>query len=96
MAHSQKCPHCHTWNDDRDYCSQCHYVLNYEVQRKLEVGKKEEEHQQKKDKVDLFLDRMKTSRYAVVRGLYFLFYWVWLIYAAIVSFFIALIAAGPG
>lgn len=93
----QKCPHCHTWNENRDYCSQCNYLLNYEISRKLEILKKEEqEANREKDAIDIFIHRMRNSRFILVKTLFYFFYSIWFIFAAIVSFFVALIAAGPG
>jgi len=93
----QKCPKCNTWNENCDYCSQCNHVLNYELIRKAEIQKQErEEANKKKDAIDIFLHRMKHSRYILVKGIFYFFYSVWFVFAAIVSFFVALIAAGPG
>ncbi|MFZ9847213.1 MAG: hypothetical protein ACO3EE_03545 [Flavobacteriales bacterium] len=93
----QKCLHCHTWNENRDYCSKCNHALNYEIARKIEIAKKEEqEANREKDALDKFIYRMKNSRFILVKGIFYFFYSIWFIFAAIVSFFVAIIAAGPG
>jgi Na+/melibiose symporter-like transporter len=93
----QKCPSCHTWNENRDYCSNCNHLLNYEIARKLEIEKKEvQEANREKDAIDNLIHRMKNSRFILVKGIFYFFYSIWFIFAAIVSFFVAIIAAGPG
>jgi len=92
----QKCPSCHTWNENRDYCSNCNHLLNYEIARKLEIEKKEvQEANREKDAIDNLIHRMKNSRF-ILKGIFYFFYSIWFIFAAIVSFFVAIIAAGPG
>jgi Na+/melibiose symporter-like transporter len=72
-------------------------VLNYEIARKIEVEKKEEqEANREKDALDKFIYRMKNSRFILVKAIFYFFYSIWFIFAAIVSFFVAIIAAGPG
>ncbi len=97
MASLKLCPKCHTWNNDRDYCEKCNHLLNHEIARKIEVEIQEEKEANRElDAVDIFIHKVKNSRFLLVRGVYYLFYSIWFIYTVIVSIGVAIIAAGPG
>ncbi|MCX6181362.1 MAG: hypothetical protein NT150_05510 [Bacteroidetes bacterium] len=97
MSISKRCPKCHTWNNDRDYCEQCNQLLNHETARKIEVEQQEQQHlNREKDSVDIFLHNMRHSRYIIIRAVFYLFYSVWFVFTAIVSLGVAIVAAGPG
>jgi hypothetical protein len=97
MSTLRICAKCHTWNENQDHCTNCGHLLNPDLIRKIELEKKEKlEAGRELDKVDLFLHKVKNSRFILVRVAYYLFYSIWFIFTAIVSFFIAIIAAGPG
>jgi hypothetical protein len=97
MASLKLCPKCHTWNDNKDYCEKCDHLLNHEIARKIEVEKQEaKEANRELDAVDLFLHKVKNSRFIIVRGFYYFFYSIWFLFTAIVSLGVAIVAAGPG
>lgn len=97
MLVSKLCKKCNNWSTNQDFCPYCGNLLNHQTIRNLEIKKKEElAANREKDAIDLFIFRMRNSRFIVVKGIFYFFYSIWFIFAAIVSFFVAIIAAGPG
>ncbi len=93
----RKCPDCQTWNETNTHCTNCGYVLDYELRRQQEVKAFEEEQASRPpDKTTVFLDSMKHSRFFPIKAIYYLFYSVWALFAAILSGIMFFIAAGPG
>ena len=85
------------WNTNVTHCSNCGAILDPHLQLKRENELREEAVRNRtKDKVDLFLEHFKTSRWWLVKGLYYVLYSVWFLLFTIVSFFIYMVAAGPG
>ncbi len=94
---NRKCPKCHTWNTDNDYCTNCNELLNHQIRLKeAEQARQTEWDNRKLDKIDATIKRMQYSKYAVVRILFYFVYSVWMIIFWISSFFITMIAMGPG
>ena len=93
----RKCRKCNTWNTDNDFCTNCNAPLSPQEIRKAEVAELERKEADKpKDKVDLFLEKMKDSRYILVRGLYYICFSLWAAFMAVLAFFLWLVAATPG
>ena len=97
MTTSRKCPECSTWNTDSDYCGNCGRLINPYLEIKQENEQREAAIKNRtKDRVDLFLEQFKQSRWWAVKALYYLLYSVWFLLFGLVSFFIYMVAAGPG
>ncbi len=97
MSTIRKCPKCNHWNAEEDYCQSCGYLLNHQIRLELEDKARDEEAKNRiPEGIEKFLLQMKTSKWMLIRGLYYVLYSVWFLIFSIVSFFIALIALGPG
>ena len=93
----RKCPQCGTWNTDNDHCTSCNATLNPELARQEAHDAREEKAANRPpDKLDILHDKMENSRWLIVRIIYRILYAVWTVFIAIVSFFMWMIAAGPG
>jgi hypothetical protein len=92
-----KCPKCQTWNEDRDYCLECNTLLNYKIQRALEIEQKRiAEANRPKGALDLFLDRIKISEKPMEKALYYALQSLWFLLLAFASLCLVFLAAGPG
>lgn len=97
MAVSMRCPKCKTWTRDSDYCQNCNEFLDFTKTRDAELEeRKQVEAAKPPDKIDVFFHRFKHSRFWPVRAVYYFFYSIWFVLSAIVSFFMLMMAAGPG
>lgn len=97
MSVQRRCPECQHWNADEQHCTSCGQLLDPEQLQ--EARKRKTSAAIAADtpgKLDRWHDAMKYSRWMAVRGLYWVFYSVWMIFFSIISFFIALIAGTPG
>lgn len=97
MSSLKKCPKCETWNEDKEHCTNCGELLDYWKIREQEVAAKDKEFAERPiPKTDQFFIDMKSSRFLLVRMVYYILYSVWAIVMAIVTFFMMMIAYGPG
>jgi hypothetical protein len=97
MSSNKKCPKCDIWNEDLSHCSNCNELLDYWKIRELEVTKKEKTFKDRPlSDSELFFKNMKYSRFLMVKAVYYIFYSIWAAVMAIVSFFLMMIAYGPG
>lgn len=94
MATDRKCPSCHTWNKDLDYCSQCNTLLSPKIIEEQREEIREKRRHRAPNKLELFLQRWKESKYWVLRAIYQILYTIGFIFFAIASFF-AWLAASP-
>jgi hypothetical protein len=82
-----KCRKCNTWNNGGNYCEKCGAVISMEEEERLaQKIKKEELAKSPKDKFTLFIDKYKHHPNFVLRGIFYIFYSVYLIFAAIGGF----------
>lgn len=82
-----KCRKCKTWNDGGDYCKNCNAVISMREEERLETEiKKEIERNKPKDKIDLFIEKYKNHNNIILRGIFYLFYSIYLVFAAIGGF----------
>lgn len=94
---SRKCPKCGTWNGAEDHCISCNQLLNYQKQLEQEHEARETAYRLRKlDSVDVFLAKFRNSRWWAVKAIYYILYSAWFVLASLVSFFIYMVAAGPG
>jgi hypothetical protein len=92
-----KCPKCQTWNEDRDYCLNCNELLNYKIQRALEIeAKRVAEENRPKSDLDLFLERIKNSDKPSEKVLHYLLQSLWFLVLGFASLCVLFLAAGPG
>ena len=97
MSSLKKCPNCDTWNENLERCKNCNELLDYWQIRAKEAAQKDKEFRERPiPKSDQIFMNMKTSRFWLIRGIYYALYSVWALLIAIVSFFMMLIAYGPG
>ena len=83
-----KCRSCQTWNNDRDYCINCNSVISIQEEERIENAKKKEiERNKPKDKIDLFVEKYKNHSNIFIKGTFYMFYSVYLIFAGIGAFF---------
>lgn len=97
MSSLIKCPKCQTWNENLDYCSNCHQLLNYAIQKQQEDSQKQLEALQKpKDRMELYLERIKNSDKAIDKMIYLSLKSTWFLLVAFVSLALAVLVFGPG
>ncbi len=93
----RKCKSCGTWNTDNDFCSQCNKAISPVELEKIEVQKRQSfSDKLEKSMLDKSFAKFKNSSNPFVRELYKILYGFWVIYMAIISFFLWFIALGPG
>ena len=79
-----KCRKCKTWNDGGDYCSNCGAVISMEEEERIEIEiKKEIERNKPKDKFELLVEKYKHHDNLILRGIFYIFYSIYLVFAAI-------------
>lgn len=82
-----KCRKCKTWNDGGDYCKKCNAVISMEEEERLDIEvKKEIERNKPKDKIELFIEKYKNHNNLILRGIFYIFYSVYLLFTAIGMF----------
>lgn len=97
MSHSIKCLHCMTWNTGVDYCVQCKALLNPVMLKEIEEEEKRIAYENRTlTSADKFILKIKNSNNWLIKGIYLILHSVWLAFAAIVSFLMALVALAPG
>ena len=80
----RKCTNCKTWNQDVDYCINCNAVISLKEEERIETEIKIEiERNKPKDKIDLFVEKYKNHPNLIVRGIFYIFYSVYLVFAGI-------------
>jgi hypothetical protein len=83
----RKCLKCQTWNGDEKFCKTCGAPLApEEIIKAEETRKAEEAAREPKDRYDLFMERLKGSRYLAARIAYYCIYSVTALFVAIGSF----------
>lgn len=93
----RKCPQCKTWNAYNNYCIKCNQPLDPKLIRELAETKRKEEYANRPlDQVDILHSKMKYSQLLIVRVFYRILYSIWVSFVAIMSFFMWMMAAGPG
>ncbi len=93
----RKCPQCKTWNSSNKYCTICKQPLDPQLIRELASKNREQENANKPlDRIDMFHNKMKHSRFLIVRIFYTIIYSIWISFVALMSFFMWMTAAGPG
>jgi len=79
-----KCRSCKTWNDGGDYCVKCNAVISMREEERIETEiKKEIERNKPKDKFELFIEKYKSHPNIVLRGIFYIFYSVYMVFLAI-------------
>jgi hypothetical protein len=97
MSSLIKCPNCQQWNENLDYCSNCNELLNYGMKKELEdAQKKREAEQRPKDRLQLYMDRLKSSDRALDKVVLFGLQSSWFLLIAFVSMALAILVFGPG
>jgi methionyl-tRNA synthetase len=93
----RKCSNCGTWNTTEDYCKNCGAAVSPAAVNKEKIRKREEEEANKEpSNFDLFLERMKTSKYLLVRMAYKVMYGITMVAGAIGAFFAWMVAMANG
>lgn len=96
MPVERKCPNCHTWNNDDDYCVSCGTLLSPTLIEKKREEQRENERYRPPTAFDKFIERWKNSRFWFLRILYQILYSIGVIFITIASFFAWLTAAPNG
>ncbi len=95
--HQRKCPNCGHWNNEVDYCEKCNTLISLTKQVEIEQEQKVQTRINKTpDSIDRTLNAFKHSRYLPIRLIYKVLYSIWLGFIAILSFFLYMLAWGPG
>jgi len=82
-----KCKSCNTWNIDADYCSNCNAVISMEEEAKLEAEIEAEKIRNKpKSKFDIFVENWKNHPNLIFKGIYYILYSIYFIFASIGAF----------
>lgn len=92
-----KCPNCKTWNSDIDHCSTCGEPISSK-QLNLNYKKQIDEIDNKRPPsiIDTYLAKQMKSSNAFVRVLFYFLYSIWMVYMAILGFFLYIIVGTPG
>ena len=97
MSIRRRCPNCQTFTEDSDYCENCGELINFELIRKKEKKEKVQDPVfEPSQRIDDLLSRIKHSKFFLFRWIYQLAYSIWFVFAAILSFFMFVIATMPG
>jgi hypothetical protein len=93
-----KCLECNTVNLDSDYCGQCGALINIVLKRQLEREKKtqekvEDEKTKEPSRIDVFLKKGAAHPNILIRAVFQVFYWIWLFFAMLVGWLIAMFVA---
>lgn len=94
----RKCAKCKEWDTIGSLtCPHCGYPLAPEliIKKSFEERKKKAE-EKPPSSLELFLSSIKNSESLIVRIIYRVLRTVWVIYMAILSFFLWLVAISPG
>lgn len=97
MSKRIKCPVCQTWNEDRDYCSNCNEVLSHEL--KMEQAREKlraEEQQRPLTQFNNYLKRLRESNSPIDKVKFTILNSAWWIFLIAVTVLIALVALAPG
>lgn len=97
MSVSRKCPNCHHWNTDCDYCAQCNTYLNIDaVIREKEVVEIKKKIELNTDRIDRFIEKLSKSETVSGRISYYVVRSVWYVAFMFLTFIYALIALIAG
>ncbi len=94
----RKCRNCKEWDRDGNViCQHCGHPLAPDliIEKNSEERKKKAE-EKPPSSLEIFLNSIKNSENILVRIIYRVLRTVWVIYMAILSFFLWLIAISPG
>lgn len=89
----RRCTNCDTWNDDRDYCSNCKTPLSPKA---IDIKKKAEAKVPELGLDEYLIQKAKNARFWVVKGFFYTVYGVTMAIIAIGGFlaYITAVAAG--
>ena len=97
MSKRIKCPACQTWNEDRDYCSNCNELLSHELKMEQSREKlRQEEQQRPLTQFNNYLKRLKDSSAPIDKLKFSVLNSAWWIFLIAVTALIALVALAPG
>ena len=83
----RKCSNCGTWNGDVDYCIKCNSVVSLEEEDRIRTAKFiEEQKNRPKDKLDLLIEKYKNHNNIIVKGIFYIFYSIYIVFAGIGAF----------
>jgi len=93
----RKCPNCATWSTNQDFCPSCEQAISSSAISVVEEQKRIDTIANRPPtKLDIIVDRMKYSKYWLVRVGFYIGFSVWTMFMLILSFFMWLIALTPG
>lgn len=93
----RKCTICGTWNLDNDFCTSCGKAISPIELEKIEVIKRQSfADKLEQSIVDKEFMKYKNSKNVFVRQLFKIMYSFWVVYMAIISFMLWLIALVTG
>lgn len=97
MIH-RKCPHCSTWNNDEEHCKNCGELIDPVKVREKESVEREKRRilLRKPTELDRLFEKFSNSKNPLIRGLYYILYGIWFVFAAIIGFILYLIMLTPG
>ncbi len=92
-----KCSNCETWNANVDYCTSCNHPVSREaILKAREVVREEKSKEIPISKLDKWIGNWKKSSNPFLKYSYKIASFIWIIYMAIVSFVLWMVALGPG
>ncbi len=92
-----KCRKCNSWNNGGDYCKNCNAVISMREQERLETkAKQDAEDAKPDDKLDIIIKKYRHHKYFIVRAIFYVFYSIYLIFAAIGAFLAWLLVMSQG
>ena len=94
----RKCPSCGSWETKgKDHCGNCGALISPEKILVEEFESREKFRNEVRDTpLENFFDRWKNTPNPLLKFVYFVLRSVWIVYMAILAFFLWLIAMTPG
>lgn len=93
----RKCNSCGHWNQTQENCEKCGALISPEKIRNEEAQSEMQKWvERERSRMEIVLEKMKKSRYSFVRTAYVFLRIFWMVYMAIITFFLWFIALGPG
>lgn len=85
----RKCSKCQHWNEGKDYCEKCQTALSAKaMSEERDLLRVEAEKNKPKDKLQLWIEKIKNHKNLLVRLTYNFLYSIWAIYMGFVAFFV--------
>jgi hypothetical protein len=88
MGVERKCSKCATWNKAEDHCTNCGNLINPVIFAQVKHEEREEAIRNlPPTKLDIFIEKWRNHNNFIVKGTFYIFYSIWIVFMAIGGFF---------